>query len=129
MYLGDSVCDWEHRVDCGDRPICDINNENCHGGSKTTPEPSITTTQKPPKPQNPMQCIYLFSKALTKDRCLIIIRLFILNKILWVQIAAILARMQTIRMTCVVTNEARRAIKSWNKTRLSSFHRVSENLL
>ena len=50
MYLGDSVCDWEHRVECGDRPICDINDENCHGGSKTTPEPSITTTQKPPKP-------------------------------------------------------------------------------
>merc|ERR1712038_1962524 len=50
MYLGDSVCDWEHRVDCGDRPICDINDDNCHGGSKTTPEPSITTTQKPPKP-------------------------------------------------------------------------------
>ena len=21
MYLGNSVCDWEHRVDCGDRPI------------------------------------------------------------------------------------------------------------
>ena len=50
MYLGDSVCDWEHRVECGDRPICDINDENCHGGSKTTPEPSVTTTQKPPKP-------------------------------------------------------------------------------
>ena len=28
MYLGNSVCDWEHRVDCGDRPICDLNDDN-----------------------------------------------------------------------------------------------------
>ena len=33
----------------GDRPICDKNDENCHGGSKTTtPEPAKTSTQKPP---------------------------------------------------------------------------------
>ena len=22
-------CDWPERVDCGDRPICDENDENC----------------------------------------------------------------------------------------------------
>jgi len=36
-------CDWPERVDCGNRPICDENDENCN-----TPDPTATT--KPPGP-------------------------------------------------------------------------------
>jgi len=38
--LSDVQCDWSDRVDCGDRPICDIHDENC------IPQPEHTT--KPP---------------------------------------------------------------------------------
>ena len=48
MYRPSNIqCDWADRVDCGDRPICDKNDENCHGGPQTTPdpeEPSTTTS-------------------------------------------------------------------------------------
>ena len=51
MYRQSNIqCDWADRVECGDRPICDKNDENCHEPSKT----STTTTQKPttPEPSN-----------------------------------------------------------------------------
>merc|ERR1712172_209425 len=35
--LSDVQCDWSDRVDCGDRPICDIHDENC------IPQPEHTT--------------------------------------------------------------------------------------
>ena len=59
MYRPSNIqCDWADRVECGDRPVCDKNDENCHGGSTTTTlEPAKTTTQKPSssteKPPNP----------------------------------------------------------------------------
>merc|ERR1711981_8518 len=34
-------CDYPDRVECGDRPVCDENNENCHqDATTTTPKPS-----------------------------------------------------------------------------------------
>ena len=41
-------CDWEERVDCGDRPICDKNDQNCR-------EPHHTT-QKPPSACDNVVC-------------------------------------------------------------------------
>jgi len=39
LYRPEDVqCDWESRVECGDRPICDENDENC------APQPVHTTT-------------------------------------------------------------------------------------
>jgi len=32
-------CDWSNTVDCGDRPICDANGENCHFQATTTMAP------------------------------------------------------------------------------------------
>ena len=35
-------CDWSDRVECGDRPICDINDENCIDQPEhTTKPPSV----------------------------------------------------------------------------------------
>ena len=31
-------CDFPDRVDCGNRPICDENDENCHGKPTTKPD-------------------------------------------------------------------------------------------
>ena len=53
MYRPSNIqCDWADRVDCGDRPICDKNDENCHDGPQTTPDPeepstTSTTTKEP----------------------------------------------------------------------------------
>jgi len=38
-----NYCDWPQRVNCGDRPICDKNNENCHEQGETTTKPETTT--------------------------------------------------------------------------------------
>ena len=38
-----NYCDWPERVDCGDRPICDENNQNCEGEDGTTSQPETTT--------------------------------------------------------------------------------------
>ncbi len=35
LYAGDAVCDIPERVDCGDRPVCDDNNENCYEREET----------------------------------------------------------------------------------------------
>ena len=43
MYRPSNVqCDYPDRVDCGDRPVCDDNDENCedHHLTTTTPKPS-----------------------------------------------------------------------------------------
>ena len=31
-------CDYPSNVYCGDRPVCDENDENCTGGTANTPE-------------------------------------------------------------------------------------------
>ena len=36
----DNQCDWEDRVECDDRPICDHNDQNCRSPHHTTPKPS-----------------------------------------------------------------------------------------
>lgn len=41
--MSDNQCDWPERVDCGNRPICDDNDENC-GVPTTTTTLSTTTT-------------------------------------------------------------------------------------
>jgi len=40
-----NYCDWPERVNCGSRPICDENNENCHDQEGTTPRHETTTKQ------------------------------------------------------------------------------------
>jgi len=43
LYRPSNVqCDYPDRVDCGDRPVCDDNDENCedHHLTTTTPKPS-----------------------------------------------------------------------------------------
>ena len=40
-----NYCDWPERVNCGSRPICDENNENCHE-QKATSTPHHETTTK-----------------------------------------------------------------------------------
>ena len=42
-------CDYPARVDCGDRPVCDNNDENCHDWH-------ITTTTKRPSPCDGIEC-------------------------------------------------------------------------
>ena len=42
-------CDYPARVDCGDRPVCDNNDENCHDWH-------ITTTTKKPSPCDGIEC-------------------------------------------------------------------------
>ena len=32
-------CNWPKDVDCGNRPICDGNDQNCHNDSMSTPKP------------------------------------------------------------------------------------------
>jgi hypothetical protein len=41
-----NYCDWPSYVDCGKRPICDINNKNCHEQDATTPEYETTTEKE-----------------------------------------------------------------------------------
>ena len=38
-------CNWPDTVNCGDRPVCDINNENCHEQDATTTDYETTTKQ------------------------------------------------------------------------------------
>ena len=40
---GHMWCDHQERVDCGDRPICDKNDENCIEPSTTVTDPSKPT--------------------------------------------------------------------------------------
>ena len=42
-------CDYPGRVDCGDRPVCDHNDENCHDWH-------LTTTTKNPTPCDGIDC-------------------------------------------------------------------------
>jgi len=42
-------CDYPGRVDCGDRPVCDNNDENCHDWH-------LTTTTKKPSPCDGIEC-------------------------------------------------------------------------
>ena len=37
-------CDWPERVECGDRPVCDKNDENCVEHHVTTPTPTVCDT-------------------------------------------------------------------------------------
>ena len=32
-------CDWPEKVDCGNRPVCDVNDENCDGDYEPTEHP------------------------------------------------------------------------------------------
>ena len=36
-------CDWPNRVECGSRPACDANDENCHENHITTDRPPVPT--------------------------------------------------------------------------------------
>jgi len=40
----DIQCDWPDRVECGDRPVCDDNGENCHDNHVTTAAPNLCDT-------------------------------------------------------------------------------------
>ena len=33
-------CNYPNKVDCGDRPICDENDENCDEGTTSKPDPT-----------------------------------------------------------------------------------------
>jgi len=39
-----NYCDWPERVDCGNRPICDENNQNCDKEDATTSKYKTTTS-------------------------------------------------------------------------------------
>jgi len=39
-------CDWPEKVDCGNRPVCDVNDENCDGDNEPTENP-IDPTEAP----------------------------------------------------------------------------------
>ena len=41
-----NYCDWPERVDCGDRPICDENNQNCDKEVVTTSKYETTTSDE-----------------------------------------------------------------------------------
>ena len=50
MYRPSNVqCDYPDRVDCGDRPVCDDNDENCE-------DHHLTTTTKKPSPCDGIEC-------------------------------------------------------------------------
>ena len=41
----DAQCDWDHRVDCGNRPICDENDQNCLDPTTQGTTDKSTTSQ------------------------------------------------------------------------------------
>ena len=42
LYRPSNVqCDWPERVECGSRPACDENDDNCHDNHATTPKPTV----------------------------------------------------------------------------------------
>ena len=44
LYDPDHVwCDYPNKVDCGDRPICDENDENCDEAPTTVTDPTAPT--------------------------------------------------------------------------------------
>jgi len=58
-------CDWPERVDCGNRPICDENDENCN-----TPPTAGTTTPRPTGPTTtprPDRCAQYGSCTMDQD--------------------------------------------------------------
>ena len=54
-------CNYPNKVDCGDRPICDENDENCDEGTTSKPDPTGTPEFVCPEHQgyfaDPKNCI------------------------------------------------------------------------
>ncbi len=64
-------CDYPERVDCGNRPICDVNDENCHDQDNGGNEDDDVCKDLPdgyhPDPENCVQYWHCFDGILEKE--------------------------------------------------------------